>query len=59
MVRHSTIVRRTSRRPVGIHDVIDPFGQPTREPTVCRCDSCGHIVVRGMGRWWLGREWRQ
>jgi hypothetical protein len=27
-------------------------------PGVGRCDSCGRIVVRGMGRWWDRGQWR-
>lgn len=26
-------------------------------PGLGRCDSCGRIVVRGMGRWWDKRVW--
>jgi hypothetical protein len=26
-------------------------------PGVGRCDSCGRIIVRGMGRWWERGVW--
>jgi hypothetical protein len=30
-------------------------GIPAAWPGSGRCDSCGRVVVRGMGRWWEGR----
>lgn len=31
---------------------------PTSWPGMGRCDSCGRVIVRGMGRWWERGEWR-
>lgn len=41
------IVARADR-----HEVRCEF--PGSWPGVGRCDSCGRIVVRGVGRWWDG-----
>lgn len=32
------------------HDVVTTIS--TSFPGVGRCDSCGRIIVRGVGRWW-------
>jgi hypothetical protein len=47
MVRHFT---RSRGKVISWHVVI---GSPVGRCAISeRCDSCGLIVIRGMGRWW-------